>query len=98
MGQIGQSPNGDAPVRAWIYCRQSDSKGYGDDSLSFEAQDLACRDYCRLRGHAVVGVDRDPDIRGWEEPAKRPGLSHVLDAAKAGRFDVLVVYEGRRLS
>jgi site-specific DNA recombinase len=52
--------------------------------------------YCERRGYRVVATYEDPGQRGWSDD--RPEFQHLLQDAKAGKFDIIVVDEVSRLS
>src|SRR5829696_1337485 len=83
--------------RAVLYCRQSDSGGDGVDSLSIESQELRLRQYAESRGWAVIAVERDADLRGWQDEDERPGLAAALRRAEADA-DLLLVWDLSRLA
>ena len=84
--------------RAILYVRQSDSGGEGTASLSMESQERSLRDYAAAQGWHVVGVEREADLKGWMDAAKRPGLTRVLEGAAQRRFDIVLVYSGSRFA
>jgi DNA invertase Pin-like site-specific DNA recombinase len=83
--------------RAVLYCRQSDSGGDGVDSLSIESQDLRLRQHAESHGWAVIAVERDADLRGWQDEDERPGLAAALRRAEEDG-DVLLVWDLSRLA
>jgi len=84
--------------RAYLYLRQSDSGGDGDDSVSINSQETILRDLSSRHDDIVVGVEVDTDLRGWQDETERDGLRAVMDAAARGDFDVLYVYDLSRLA
>src|SRR5919107_1086 len=87
-----------SPVkRAVLYCRQSDSGGDGVDSLSIESQELRLRQYAESQGWSVLTVERDADLRGWQDEDERPGLAAALRHAEEDG-DVLLVWDLSRLA
>src|SRR5215218_1571322 len=85
------------PKRAVLYCRQSDSGGDGVESLSIESQELRLRQYAESHGWVVVSVERDADLRGWQDEDERPGLAAALRRVEADG-DVLLVWDLSRLA
>jgi len=81
-----------------IYCRQSDSDGQGERSLSLDSQESALRQRAAHEGWTVVGCERDPDIRGWKDETARPGFARVLERAARREFDLLLVWDLSRLA
>jgi DNA invertase Pin-like site-specific DNA recombinase len=83
--------------RAVLYCRQSDSGGDGVESLSIESQELRLRQYAESHGWQVISVERDADLRGWQDEDERPGLAAALRRAEE-EGDVLLVWDLSRLA
>lgn len=94
--------------RCLLYLRQSLSRGKGTlagagdgerrDSLSLRAQERGLRERAEREGWAVVGVEQDQDLRGWQDEGERPGLAACLDRAAAGGYDVLLLWDMSRLA
>jgi site-specific DNA recombinase len=87
----------DVAKRAVLYCRQSDSGGDGVESLSIESQELRLQQYAKSRGWSVIAVERDADLRGWQDEDERPGLAAALRRAEEDG-DVLLVWDLSRLA
>lgn len=85
-------------TRVLIYARQSDTDAQGERSLSLDSQESALRERAAREGWRVVGVERDPDIRGWKDETARPGFARVLARAARREFDVLLVWDLSRLA
>jgi site-specific DNA recombinase len=83
--------------RAVLYCRQSDSGGDGAESLSIESQEIRLRQYAESQGWSVLAVERDADLRGWQDEDERPGLAAALRHAEEDG-DVLLVWDLSRLA
>src|SRR5215213_2511645 len=83
--------------RAVLYCRQSDSGGDGVDSLSIESQEIRLRQHAESQGWSVLAVERDADLRGWQDEDERPGLAAALRRAEEDG-DVLLVWDLSRLA
>ena len=89
---FGDLPTG--PRRVAIYLRRSTDDEYQPFSIS--AQDSALGKYVTTQpGWTLVATFTD-DASG--ATADRPGLQQALRAARAGRFDVLLVYRVDRFS
>ncbi len=71
--------------RAALYMRVS-TKGHGQTT---ETQALALRDYAARRGFTIVEEYRDEGISGSKD--SRPALDRLLKAARARKFDVVIV-------
>src|SRR5215213_1483684 len=83
--------------RAVLYCRQSDSGGDGVDSLSIESQEIRLRQHAESQGWSVLAVERDADLRGWQDEDERPGLAAALRRAEEDGY-VLLVWDLSRLA
>lgn len=66
-------------------------KGY-----SLDAQDNTLLEFCTLYGHEIVGMYRDEGISGAS--MERPGLINLLEDAKEGFFDCVLIWKLSRLS
>lgn len=84
----------DGPRRAAIYARFSTEL---QNPLSTADQITLCREYARREGFHVVAAYEDAGISG-AAIQNRPGLINLLDDAKAGKFDAVIVEELDRLS
>src|SRR5262249_25074904 len=81
-------------LRAAIYCRVSTVE-QGQRGYSLGAQEDDGRRLADELGATVVAVYRDQDSgASWD----LPGLNALLDAAKRGEFDSLIVYDPDRLA
>lgn len=80
--------------RAAIYARYS--AGPRQTDLSIEGQEKACRKYIEEKGYRRGPVYADRHISGKTD--KRPEFQKMIDDARAGLFDVLVVYSLDRFS
>ncbi|MNS12957.1 hypothetical protein D3C72_445360 [compost metagenome] len=82
--------------RAVIYVRVStedQTLGYG-----LETQLAECQKYAERKGFNVVEVYEDRGISGTYGAEDRDGLFRVLADAKAGKFDVVILYAWDRLA
>ncbi len=79
--------------RALIYCRQSDTREAGRDSLSLESQEMVLRERCADEGWSVIRVLREPDRQGWRDESERPEFAEALRAAEAGETDIILVWK-----
>lgn len=94
----------DVRPRAILYLRQSKPRKQAgvamprtaEESISFEVQETAGRDYCARRGYDVAYVIRD-QVTGlmWE---KRAGIQETLRLVAAGNGEVVVLYRWSRIS
>lgn len=80
--------------RAAIYTRFSTDL---QNPLSIEDQIDLCRAYARREGYHVVATYQDAGISG-ASTKNRPGILKLLNDAKAGMFDVIVVEQLDRIS
>lgn len=88
--------NGSGPVlRAFIYDRVSRLMPRGSNSV--RDQSLENRRFCEARGWAVVAEFEDPG-RSASRYARttRPGYEQMLERARKGECDVIVVWESSR--
>jgi site-specific DNA recombinase len=80
-------------MRAAIYARVSTEEQAQNFSIENQLDNL--RRYCRQRGYSVTGEYVDP---GWSGTIiERPALTKLLDDARAGLIDTVVVYKLDRL-
>lgn len=79
-------------TRAAIYARQSVTA----DEL-IDDQIARCRDLASAKGFEVVEVYRDNNVSGYKARDVGTAFSRMLDDARAGRFDVLIVRKLDRL-
>lgn len=79
-------------TRAAIYARQSVA---ADELLS--DQIARCRDLASAKGFDVVEVYSDNNVSGYKARDNGTAFSRMLEDARAGRFDVLIVRKLDRL-
>jgi site-specific DNA recombinase len=60
-------------------------------------QDEFLHEYCKLYGLEVAGIYADDGISGTIPLHERPGGRRLMEDAKAGKFDVVLVYKLDRL-
>ena len=83
-----------------IYCRKSSSEGLDRDYTSIDAQRDTCMEY--IRQHAADGweftgkVYADGGFSGGN--TDRPAFQEMMDVARAGMIDVIVIYKLDRIS
>ncbi len=78
--------------RAAVYCRVSSEAQ--EDGASLDEQERICREYAARHGLAVVDVFRE--VYDGEE-IERPVLRLLLNAAKRGEADTVIVWKQDRL-
>src|SRR5213078_187381 len=87
-------------MRCAIYTRVSTEQGLDQDFNSLDAQYDAAQAYIRSQPHAGWSVLRgkydDGGFSGGN--TARPALQRLLEAVRAGRVDVIVVYKVDRLT
>jgi site-specific DNA recombinase len=87
-------------VRCAIYTRKSSEEGLEQEFNSLHAQRDACAAYIRSQAHenwrAVPDIFDDGGHSGGT--MERPGLKLLLEAVKARRIDVIVIYKIDRLT
>ena len=79
--------------RAAIYVRvstQEQKRGFG-----IAVQEQACREYVERKGWSVADVYKDEGVSG--SLTSRPQLNRLMEDAKAGRIDVVVVHRYSRI-
>lgn len=81
-----------APVRAALYARQSVHEPEG-----IKRQIAACRALAESRDYEVVAEYVDDNVSGYKARGEGTGFARLLDDARAGRFDVLIVRKLDRL-
>lgn len=80
-------------VRAAVYARQSVYEPEG-----IERQIEKCRELAALREYDVAEVYADDNVSGYRDRGDGTAFARMLDDARAGRFDVLVVRKLDRLA
>jgi site-specific DNA recombinase len=87
-------------VRCAIYTRVSTDQGLEQDFNSLDAQYDASQAYIRSQAHAGWTLIRSKyDDGGFSGGnTDRPALQRLLDAVRAGKVDVIVVYKVDRLT
>ncbi len=86
-------------IRCAIYTRKSTLKGLEQAYNSLEAQEDRCKSFIELhegQGWVFVQSFSDAGISGGT--TQRPGLKAMLDAARAKKFDLVVVFKLDRLA
>ena len=84
------------PDRVAVYCRVSSDEQVHSGTIQNQT-DFARR-YCELHQLAIAETYTDEGVSGTVDPTQRPGAMQMLAGAKAGRFNVLLVYRLDRLS
>ncbi len=86
-------PVPDAPPRAVLYLRQSE---YREESVSFELQETAGREYCARQGYEIVAVEADRSTgKLWKN---RPAVQRAMGMIETGDADIIVLWKWSRLS
>src|ERR671921_2162718 len=90
--------HGSKPERVGLYMRVSSEEQKTKDTI--ETQDGFLEEYCKLYGRKIAKVYKDAAISGTVPLHERPAGRELLEDAKAGKFDVVLVYKldrvGRR--
>src|SRR2546421_1461999 len=76
------------PCRVCIYIRRSTDDEH--QPFSLDAQRAALTKYVKSQAGWTIAAEYEDDASG--ATTERPGLKKALEAAKAGLFDVLLVY------
>src|SRR6186997_1648747 len=87
-------------LRSAIYTRVSTDQGLEQDFNSLDAQREACEAYIKSQAHegwSLIG-DRYDDGGLSGASLQRPALQQLLDAVRARRIDIIVVYKVDRLT
>ncbi|AZC14571.1 recombinase family protein [Microbacterium sp. ABRD28] len=87
------APKMPVTVRAAVYARQSVSEPEG-----IERQTESCRQLAQSRDYHVVKVYEDDNVSGYRDRGEGTAFARMLEDARAGKFDVLVVRKLDRLA
>jgi DNA invertase Pin-like site-specific DNA recombinase len=87
-------------VRCVVYIQKSTSAGLEKDFNSLDAQREACLDYVRSQAsRGWVASEESYDDGGFTGAnIERPAFQKLLDHARQGLIDVVVIYQVDRLS
>src|SRR5215211_4398812 len=88
----GQGPE---PERVGLYMRVSSEEQKTKESI--ETQDGFLEEYCKLYGHEVARIYKYEAISGTVPMRERPEGARLLADAKAGVFDIVLVYKLDRI-
>lgn len=84
---------------AVIYLRTARRNVHAADERNvIVRQEEACRRYCALAGHSVVGVYQDCGASASRLNRDRPGLANAVADVTAGKAQRLVVFAADRIS
>lgn len=81
-------------MRAALYARVSTEEQ--TEGYSLDAQITCCREHCEAQGWQVVSEYLDPAFSG--RSVQRPGFQQMMEDARAGLFDILLVHKLDRFS
>lgn len=81
---------------AALYIRVS-TEGQAKEGFSLDGQEEALREYCRRMGFEIYKLYRDDGISA-KNIKDRPGLVSMLEDAKKGLFNVIIVWKLNRLT
>ncbi len=88
-----------APKRAAMYIRSAVSQELGEEYDALATQIRLCRMYCQIQGYTTDGDHIYSQIgSNTDSYNQHPQLTALLEAAKLGAFDVLVISTHNRLS
>jgi site-specific DNA recombinase len=90
----GHGPKDEAE-RVGLYMRVSSEEQKEKESIA--TQDGFLEEYCKLYGLEVAGVYKDEAISGTVPMRERPEGERLLADAKAGAFDIVLVYKLDRI-
>ncbi|HIQ01296.1 MAG TPA: recombinase family protein, partial [Anaerolineales bacterium] len=82
-------------MRAAIYSRVSSAE-LQLDGFSLDAQRAACERLAQERGWEVMAIYTDPGVSA--RATQRPQFQQMVEDARAGRFDVIIVHKLDRFS
>ena len=82
---------------AFVYLRVSTTR-QATEGISLDAQLQKARTFAQQRGWHVTEVFKDEGVSGKEGIDNRPGLRALLEATKANRDAVVIVYSISRLA
>jgi len=86
---------GYGPERIGLYMRVSSEEQ--ERKQSIKTQEGFLEEYCKLYGHEVAEIYMDEAISGTVPMRERPEGRRLLDDAKAGALDVVLVYKLDRI-
>jgi site-specific DNA recombinase len=81
--------------RVALYMRVSGEEQARRESIETQAEFLDS--YCKLYGYEMAGIYKDEAISGTAALYERPAGRELLEGAKAGRFDTVLLYKLDRL-
>jgi site-specific DNA recombinase len=90
----GHGPNSEAE-RVALYLRVSSEEQKMKETIA--TQDDFLEEYCKLYRHRVAKVYKDAAVSGTVARNERPAGREVLEGARAGKFDVVLVYKLDRI-
>lgn len=83
--------------RAAIYCRVSSARQAKEERHSLSDQERVCRRVAKDNDLKVLFVE-DTVVSARKRSAPRPGLLKILEMARAGELDAIVVWRANRLA
>jgi site-specific DNA recombinase len=84
--------------QAVVYIRVSTDEQANPDKTSLTQQRERCTGYCTAQQWELVDVYEDAGISGSLDAEARPALSHLLEDAKAGKFQRVVFLKVDRMA
>ena len=90
----GHGPSG-TTERIGLYLRVSSEEQKTKETT--ETQDDFLEEYCKLYRREIAGVYKDEAVSGTVPMHERPAGRELLEDAKAGKFDVVLVYKLDRI-
>src|SRR5215212_767797 len=87
--------HGAKPERVALYLRVSSEEQKTKETI--ETQDDFLEEYCKLYGHEIARAYKDEAVSGTVPMYERPVGRELLEDAKAGKFDVVLVYKLDRI-
>lgn len=85
-------------IKAAAYCRVSSAAQATPDKASLETQEDAARKIAASRGWQFTEAYIEAGVSGEIDPENRPAYARLLQAAAAGKFNVLIIRDAKRLA
>jgi DNA invertase Pin-like site-specific DNA recombinase len=95
----GEDSMNSKQMRAAIYTQSAESKEPGEENNALATETRLCKMHCHVQGYATDEKHIYSEIGSGNDGYNRcPQLTALLEAAKLGAFDVLVIATHNRLS
>jgi site-specific DNA recombinase len=87
--------HGSKPERVALYLRVSSEEQKTKETI--DTQEDFLEEYCKLYRHEIAEVYKDEAVSGTVPVGERPAGRELLEDARAGKFDVVLVYNLDRI-